>query len=58
MLAPKVLPKRELDCLFRTAEQDGNQRNLAILLTLRYTGLHVGKGSNVCLGDIAVSQRS
>ncbi len=54
---PKSLPKRELDRLLRAAEQDGNKRNLAILLTLRHTGLRVGELCNLRLGDITISER-
>ena len=56
-LTPKSLPKRELDRLLRTAEQEGNKRNLAILLTLRHTGLRVGELCNLRLGDITISER-
>jgi len=56
-LTPKSLPKRELDRLLRAAEQDGNKRNLAILLTLRHTGLRVGELCNLRLCDIAISER-
>lgn len=54
---PKALPKRELDRLLRAAEQDGNTRNLAILLTLRHTGLRVGELCNLRLSDITISER-
>ncbi|MDQ5851425.1 MAG: tyrosine-type recombinase/integrase [Chloroflexota bacterium] len=56
-LTPKSLPKRDLDRLLRAAEQDGNKRNLAILLTLRHTGLRVGELCNLRLSDIAISER-
>ncbi len=56
-LTPKSLPKRDLDRLLRTAEQDGNKRNLAILLMLRHTGLRVGELCNLRLSDIAISER-
>ncbi len=55
--APKSLAKRELDRLLRAAEQDGNKRNLAILLTLRHTGLRVGELCNLRLGDVSISER-
>ena len=55
--SPKALAKRELDRLLRAAEQDGNKRNLAILLTLRHTGLRVGELCNLRLGDLAISER-
>ena len=56
-LTPKSLPKRDLDRLLRAAEQDGNKRNLAILLTLRHTGVRVGELCNLRLRDIAISER-
>ncbi len=55
--SPKALAKRELDRLLRAAEQDGNKRNLAILLTLRHTGLRGGELCNLRLGDVAISER-
>ncbi len=55
--SPKSLAKRELDRLLRAAEQDGNKRNLAILLTLRHTGLRVGELCNLQRGDLAISER-
>jgi site-specific recombinase XerD len=55
--APKALAKRELDRLLRAAEQDGNKRNLAILLTLRHAGLRVGELCNLRLADLAISER-
>ncbi len=54
---PKALAKREVDRLLREAERHGNKRNLAILLTLRHTGLRVGELCNLCLGDVAISER-
>ncbi len=55
--APKALAKRELDRLVRAAEQDRNKRNLAVLLTLRHTGLRVGELCNLRLDDLAISER-
>src|SRR5919199_850435 len=55
--APKSLAKREVDRLIREAEKEGNKRNLAILLTLRHTGLRVGELCNLRLGDIRISER-
>jgi site-specific recombinase XerD len=54
---PKSLAKREVDRLLREAEKAGNKRNLAILLTLRHTGLRVGELCNLRLGDIRISER-
>lgn len=55
--SPKSLAKRDLDRLLRAAEQDGNKRNLAILLTLRHTGLRVGELCHLRLADLAISER-
>jgi site-specific recombinase XerD len=54
---PKALTKRDVDRLLREAERHGNKRNLAILLTLRHTGLRVGELCNLRLGDVTVSER-
>jgi integrase/recombinase XerC len=54
---PKALAKRDVDRLLREAERHGNKRNLAILLTLRHTGLRVGELCNLRLGDVAISER-
>jgi site-specific recombinase XerD len=54
---PKALTKREVDRLIREAERHGNKRNLALLLTLRHTGLRVGELCHLRLGDIAISER-
>lgn len=54
---PKALTKRDIDRLIRKAERHGNKRNLAILLTLRHTGLRVGERCNLRLGDVTISER-
>ena len=54
---PKSLAKREVDRLLRAAEQDGHTRNLAILLTLRHTGLRVGELCNLRLAELTLSER-
>lgn len=54
---PKALAKRDVDRLLREAERHGNARNLAILLTLRHTGLRVGELCNLRLGDVTLSER-
>jgi site-specific recombinase XerD len=55
--SPKSLAKREVERLIRTAEQDGNKRNLAIVLTLRHTGLRVGELCALRLSDLTISER-
>jgi site-specific recombinase XerD len=54
---PKSLAKREVDRLLRAAEQSGNKRNLAILLTLRHTGLRVGELCNLRTQDLTIPER-
>ena len=54
---PKALAKREVDRLIREAERHGDKRNLAILLTLRHSGVRVGELCNLRLGDVTISER-
>jgi integrase/recombinase XerC len=54
---PKALAKRDVDRLIREAERHADKRNLAILLTLRHTGLRVGELCNLRLGDVVTSER-
>jgi site-specific recombinase XerD len=55
--APKWLEKREVDRLIRAAERHGNRRDLAIILTLRHTGLRVSELCNLRLSDLEISER-
>jgi integrase/recombinase XerC len=55
--SPKSLVKRDLDRLLRAAELDGDKRNLAIVLTLRHTGLRFGELCDLHLADLAISER-
>src|SRR6059058_1318886 len=41
--APHWLEKRDVDRLIRTVERHGNTRDLAIVLTLRHTGIRVSE---------------
>lgn len=54
---PKSLPKRDVDKLLREAEKDQNKRNLAVILTLRHTGIRVGELCNLRLADVSISER-
>jgi site-specific recombinase XerD len=54
---PRSLEKREVDRLVRAVEQDGSKRNLAILATLRHTGLRVGELCALRLSDVVLSER-
>src|SRR5918911_118589 len=55
--APRWLEKREVDRLIRTVERHGNKRDLAIVLTLRHTGIRVSELSSLVLGDVDISER-
>jgi site-specific recombinase XerD len=54
---PKALTTREMDRLLRAAERDDNKRDLAVVLTLRHTGLRVGELCNLRLADTTISER-
>jgi site-specific recombinase XerD len=56
-LSPKALDKRELDRLIREAFKDGSKRNLAILHTLKGTGLRVAELCDLELSDVQISER-
>src|SRR5439155_171265 len=55
--APKGLEKREVDRLIRAVEQGGKKRDLAIVLTLRHTGIRVSELAALQLDDIELSER-
>src|SRR5829696_9163135 len=55
--APHWLEKRDVDRLIRTVERHGNTRDLAIVLTLRHTGLRVGELASLMVGDVETSER-
>src|SRR3954469_22799762 len=55
--APRWLEKRDVDRLIRTVERHGNTRDLAIVLTLRHTGIRVSELSSLMLGDVETSER-
>src|SRR4051812_4330688 len=55
--APHWLEKRDVDKLIRAVERHGNTRDLAIVLTLRHTGIRVSELSSVMLGDVEPSER-
>jgi len=58
---PRSLEKREVDKLIRMAEKDATdgpgKRNLAILVTLRHTGLRVGELCDLRLSDVLIAER-
>src|SRR5919108_2729239 len=55
--SPKALEKREVDRLLRIVERSGSKRDLAIVMTLRHTGLRVGELCALWLVDVSVSER-
>ena len=55
--APKWLDKREVDKLIRAVERYGNLRDLAIVLTLRHTGIRVSELCALRADDIEISER-
>ena len=55
--APHWLDKRDVDRLIRTVERHGKTRDLAIVLTLRHTGIRVSELSSLMLGDVETSER-
>src|SRR5215204_2633205 len=55
--APHWLDKRDIDRLIRTVERHGNTRDLAIVLTLRHTGIRVSELSSLRVGDVEASER-
>jgi site-specific recombinase XerD len=55
--APRWLEKRDVDRLIRTVERHGNTRDLAIVLTLRHTGIRVSELCSLTLGDVEDSER-
>ena len=56
-LAPRWLDRKEQYALRRTAEKDGNRRNLAIILLLMNTGLRVSEVAGLRLDDLQLSER-
>src|SRR5215210_191719 len=55
--APHWLEKRDVDRLIRTVERHGNTRDVAIVLTLRHTGIRVSELSSLLVGDVEASER-
>ena len=55
--APRSLEKREVDKLIRAVERHGNKRDLALVLTLRHTGIRVSELCSLTLSDIELSER-
>src|SRR5215207_9421749 len=56
--APKALDERSVDRVLRRAEQSGNHRDHAILMTLRHTGIRVAELCDLRMGDVITRERS
>jgi site-specific recombinase XerD len=56
--APRWLDKRDVDRLLRACERGGNKRDLAILSTLRHTGIRVGELCTLRPDDLTINERS
>lgn len=62
--APRSLPRQDLNRLTREAERDAQadrgdgKRNLAIIQTLRYTGIRVGELVALQQSDLTISERA
>ena len=50
--APHWLDKRDVDRLIRTVERHGTTRDLAIVLTLRHTGIRVSELAALTVDDV------
>src|SRR5215213_2522757 len=55
--APRALDERSVDRVLRRAEQSGNRRDHAIMMTLRHTGIRVAELCDLRLGDVETSPR-
>jgi len=55
--APRWLETWDMDQLIRAVEGYGNTRDLAIVLTLCYTGIRVSELTSLRVGDVKISQR-
>jgi site-specific recombinase XerD len=55
--APRWLEKREVDRLIRAVERHGSKRDLAVVLTLRHTGVRVSELCGLTLADLTLSER-
>ncbi len=55
--APRWLEKREVDRLIRTVERHGTTRDLAIVLTLRHTGLRVSELCGLTRSGVEIAER-
>jgi site-specific recombinase XerD len=55
--APRSLEKRDIDRLIRMTERHGSKRDLAVISTLRHTGVRVSELCSLTLDDIDISDR-
>ena len=55
--APRALEQREVNKVIREAEHRGKQRDHAVLMVLRHTGLRVSELCALRLADVDISER-
>src|SRR5215212_4633624 len=55
--APRWLEKKDVDKLLRAGERSGNKRDLAILATLRHTGLRVSELCSLKVESLQLAER-
>lgn len=55
--APESLDKKERSKLIREVERSNNKRNIAIVLTMLYTGIRVSECASLDKTDIKISER-
>lgn len=56
-IAPKALDKVERNRILRDVDRAGNKRNIAIIVTLLYTGLRVSELISLDRSDVQISDR-
>jgi site-specific recombinase XerD len=55
--APRWLEKREVDRLIRAVQRHGSKRDIAMIQTLRHTGIRVSELCSLQLSDVEISER-
>ncbi|WP_287192251.1 tyrosine-type recombinase/integrase [Syntrophothermus sp.] len=57
-LAPRALKRNEMNALLRAVMQEGNKRDLAIIMTLMYCGLRVSELVSLKISDLELKERA